>query len=176
MGFVRRISEVNIGYQYGDKLLLVFIVQQPALNDRGQGRRSGRHPERMDKLMKQGLVRKDSAGLVLMVIEVFGTGTSLGISFWPEVDHGFNQSSPFRGGLRGGGAVAVAFRVGTNLQNTIQDISRIMSDVIRNAFQQDPAHVGALYLDQSIQRSRFIIVSGPIEQIDPDSVFLFEIV
>src|SRR5580704_13263912 len=150
MGLVRRISGVNIAYQYGDKLLLIFIVQQPSLNDGRNGRRSGRHPERMDELVKQGFVRKDSAGLIFMVLEVFGTGSSLGISFWPEVHHGFNQSAPFRDGLRRRGAVTVAFRIGTNLQNTIQDISRVMSDMIGNAFQQDSAHVGPLYLDQGI--------------------------
>jgi hypothetical protein len=58
----------------------------------------------------------------------------------------------------------------------MQEVSRVMPYVIRNAFQQDSAHVGAFYLDQRIQRSRLVVVPGPFQQIDSDPVFLFEIV
>ena len=86
----------------------------------------------------------------LYVVQVFGTGASLRISFWPEVHHGFNHSARFRSGLRGRGAVTIAFRIRANLQDTVQEVSRVMPYVIRNAFQQDSAHVGPLYLDQGI--------------------------
>jgi hypothetical protein len=162
MGLVRWIGEVNIGDQHGDELLLVLVVRQAAADQGCNGRSSGRHPEGMHKLVKQSFVRKDSAGLVFVILQVFRTGSSLRISFWPEVHHGPNHSTRFRSGLRGRGAVTIAFCIRANLQNTVQKISRVMPYVIRNAFQQDSAQVGAFYLDQGIQRSRLVVVSGPV--------------
>src|SRR5271163_4470318 len=176
MGFVRGIGEINISYQYGDEFLLGFIVQQSAMNYGRNGCLSGRHPECMHKLMKQGFVWKNSAGLVFMILQIFGTGASFRKSFWPEMHHGFNHSACFGSNIRDRGAVTVALRIGTNLQNTMCQVSGIVAYVIGNALQQKPAHIGAFYLNQGIQRSRLVLVSGPSKQIDSDPIFLFKIV